>query len=51
MMGTTKPIITGFAPSAGALFLLSTISMKTSTGDIGLYFFLFGRERELPIPR
>jgi MFS family permease len=39
---TKKPIITGFACSAVALFLLSTISAHTSVGHICVYLFLLG---------
>jgi MFS family permease len=42
VIGTKKPIITGFTLCAAALFLLSTISAKTSIGDSGLYLFLLG---------
>jgi EmrB/QacA subfamily drug resistance transporter len=42
VIGTKKPIITGFALCAVALFLLSTISAETSVGHIGVYLFLLG---------
>lgn len=42
VIGTRKPIITGFVLCACALFLLSTISAKTSIGDTGIYLFLLG---------
>jgi len=42
VIGTKKPIIAGFAVSAVALFLLSTISAVTSVGHIGIYLFLLG---------
>ena len=42
MIGTKKPIITGFVICAVALFLLSTISAQTSVGHIGIYLFLLG---------
>ena len=42
MIGTKKPIITGFILCAVALFLLSTISAETSVGHIGIYLFLLG---------
>ena len=42
VIGTRKPIITGFAISALALFLLSTISSTTSIGHTGIYLFLLG---------
>jgi len=42
VIGTKKPIITGFALCAVALSLLSTISAKTSVGHIGIYLFLLG---------
>ena len=42
VIGTKKPIITGFAVSAVALFLLSTISAQTSVGHICVYLFLLG---------
>jgi EmrB/QacA subfamily drug resistance transporter len=42
VIGTKKPIITGFAICAIALFLLSTISARTSVGHVGIYLFLLG---------
>jgi MFS family permease len=42
VIGTKKPIITGFVLCAVALFLLSTISVETSVGRIGIYLFLLG---------
>ena len=42
VIGTKKPIITGFALCAVALFLLSTISVHTSVGHICVYLFLLG---------
>jgi len=42
VIGTKKPIITGFVVCAVALFLLSTISAETSVGHIGIYLFLLG---------
>jgi len=42
VIGTKKPIITGFALSAVALFFLSTISAQTSVGHICIYLFLLG---------
>lgn len=42
IIGTKKPIITGFAICAVALFLLSTISAHTSVGHIVIYLFLLG---------
>jgi EmrB/QacA subfamily drug resistance transporter len=42
VIGTKKPIITGFVLCAVALFLLSTISAETSVGHIGIYLFLLG---------
>jgi EmrB/QacA subfamily drug resistance transporter len=42
IIGTKKPIITGFALSAVALFFLSTISAQTSVGHICIYLFLLG---------
>lgn len=41
-IGTKKPIMIGFAISALALLLLSTIGTKTSIGHIGVYLFLLG---------
>ena len=42
VIGTKKPIITGFVLCTVALFLLSTISAETSVGHIGIYLFLLG---------
>jgi len=42
VIGTKKPIITGFVICTAALFLLSTISAHTSVGHIGIYLFLLG---------
>jgi len=42
VIGTKKPIITGFVVCALALFLLSTISAQTSVGHICVYLFLLG---------
>ncbi len=42
VIGTKKPIITGFAICAFALFLLSTISAETSIGRTAIYLFLLG---------
>lgn len=42
IIGTKKPIITGFVLCAAALFLLSTISAHTSVGHIVIYLFLLG---------
>jgi DHA2 family metal-tetracycline-proton antiporter-like MFS transporter len=42
VIGTKKPIITGFVICAVALFLLSTISAHTSVGHICIYLFLLG---------
>ncbi len=42
VIGTKKPIITGFVICAVALFLLSTISAHTSVGHICVYLFLLG---------
>ena len=42
IIGTKKPIITGFALSAVALLLLSTISAHTSVGHICIYLFVLG---------
>jgi EmrB/QacA subfamily drug resistance transporter len=42
VIGTKKPIITGFAICAVALFLLSTISARTSVGHVEIYLFLLG---------
>ncbi len=42
IIGTKKPIITGFAICAVALFFLSTISAHTSVGHIVIYLFLLG---------
>ena len=51
VIGTKKPIMSGFALSAGATFLLSTISAGTGIGLTALYLFLSGPVRELPLPR
>jgi MFS family permease len=42
VIGTKKPIITGFAICTAALFLLSTLSTHTTVGHIGIYLFLLG---------
>ena len=42
VIGTKKPIITGFAFCAVALFFLSTISGQTSVGHVCIYLFLLG---------
>lgn len=42
VIGTKKPIITGFAISAVALHLLSTISAHTSVGHVCICLFLLG---------
>lgn len=42
VIGTKKPIITGFAICALSLFLLSTISATTSVGHVEIYLFLLG---------
>ncbi|MFA6333531.1 MAG: MFS transporter, partial [Methanoregula sp.] len=42
VIGTKKPIITGFVICTIALFLLSTLSAHTSVGHIGIYLFLLG---------
>jgi EmrB/QacA subfamily drug resistance transporter len=42
VIGTKKPIITGFAICTVALALLSTISAQTSVGHVGIYLFLLG---------
>ncbi|WP_321505457.1 MFS transporter [uncultured Methanoregula sp.] len=42
VIGTKKPIIAGFAICTVALFLLSTISVHTSVGHIGIYLFMLG---------
>jgi len=42
VIGTKKPIMSGFALSAGAMFLLSTISAGTGIGLTALYLFLLG---------
>jgi EmrB/QacA subfamily drug resistance transporter len=42
VIGTKKPIIAGFILSAGATFLLSTISAETGIGYTTLYLFLLG---------
>jgi len=42
VIGTKKPIITGFALCTIALFFLSSISAHTSVGHISIYLFLLG---------
>lgn len=42
IIGTKKPIITGFVVSALALLLLALISPSTSVGHIVIYLFLLG---------
>jgi len=42
VIGTKKPIITGFAISAVALHLLSTISAHSSVGHVCICLFLLG---------
>ena len=42
VIGTKKPIIVGFVLCTAALFLLSTLSPRTSIGHIVLYLFLLG---------
>ena len=42
IIGTKKPIIAGFALSAVALLLLSTLSSLTSVGHICIYLFVLG---------
>lgn len=42
VIGTKKPIITGFVICAVALFLLSTLSGQSSVGHICIYLFLLG---------
>lgn len=42
VIGTKKPIITGFVLCAVALFLLSTLTVHTSVGHICIYLFLLG---------
>jgi len=42
VIGTKKPIITGFVLCALALFLLSTLSEHTSVGHVCIYLFLLG---------
>lgn len=42
VIGTKRPIIAGFAISAGATFLLSTISAETGIGLTALYLLLLG---------
>ena len=42
VIGTKKPIITGFVLCAVSLLLLSTISERTSVGHICVYLFLLG---------
>ncbi|MFA5332586.1 MAG: DHA2 family efflux MFS transporter permease subunit [Methanoregula sp.] len=42
VIGTKKPIITGFFVCTLALFLLSTLSEKSSVGHVCIYLFLLG---------
>ena len=42
IIGTKKPIISGFVLCAVALFLLSTLSGHTSVGYVWIYLFLLG---------
>lgn len=42
VIGTKKPIITGFVICTLALFLLSTLSDKSSVGHVCIYLFLLG---------
>ena len=42
VIGTKKPIITGFVICAVSLFLLSTLSAVTSVGHVEIYLFLLG---------
>lgn len=42
VIGTKRPIISGFVLCTLALFLLSTISAKTSVGHVCIYLFLLG---------
>ena len=42
VIGTKKPIMTGFAVCVIALLLLSTLSAKTSVGHICIYLFILG---------
>jgi MFS family permease len=42
VIGTKKPIITGFVVCTIALFFLSTLSATTSVGHICIYLFLLG---------
>ena len=42
VIGTKRPIITGFLLCTLALFLLSSISAKTSVGHVCIYLFLLG---------
>ena len=42
VLGTKKPIITGFVICAISLLLLSTISQNTSVGHVVIYLFLLG---------
>jgi MFS family permease len=42
VIGTKKPIITGFVLCTVALFLLSTISAHTSVGHVCIYLLLLG---------
>ncbi len=41
-IGTKKPILIGFIASAAALFLLSTLSARSSIGHAEIYLFLLG---------
>ncbi|MEN6609493.1 MAG: MFS transporter [Methanoregulaceae archaeon] len=42
VIGTKKPILLGFAIAAVALFLLSTLSARSSIGHVCIYLFLLG---------
>jgi EmrB/QacA subfamily drug resistance transporter len=42
VIGTKKPIITGFVLCAIALLLLSTLSAESSVGHVSIYLFLLG---------
>ncbi|MBN1168046.1 MAG: MFS transporter [Methanospirillaceae archaeon] len=42
VIGTKKPIITGFIICSFALALLSTLSAHSSIGHVGIYLFLLG---------
>ena len=42
VIGTKRPIITGFAICAVALFLLSTLSARTSIGHVVIFLFILG---------